>query len=349
MAAISGDKTNAAVKVASTWGTASAASTGDKYIGLISHALNESVLSAKAVGSGSYLPAGFTRGNEKPSLTLTGDAHVNSAFGKVLSQFMGTDTVGSEITASQGDYKHTITWNDTRNAKYLSVAYESSSAKVHEFPTCAVRSINIRTPSVPGYMEFVAELIANKLELSTAVNTNAVLAAATISDTEILAPAFDDDFWIDTQASTTLASGDQLNILSYDLKLSQGMESANEIKGTAGNGSPMITGPLEGELTIVLKELADHTWYDYWAAETALKCRFTVEGSQIGSGSLKSLNCYIPRMQLIKAPKYDLQSDGMNNVTYTFSISKATSNPTGMSSTMPYFELVNQLSTSYLA
>ena len=43
MAAISGDKTNAAVKVASTWGTASAASTGDKYIGLISHALNESV------------------------------------------------------------------------------------------------------------------------------------------------------------------------------------------------------------------------------------------------------------------------------------------------------------------
>lgn len=348
MASISGSLTNAAVVKAGTWGTAVAASTGDKYIGEISHSLNESVLNARSVGSGLIMPLGFTRGNEKPTVNLTGDAHIHGVFGKVLSQFMGADSVGSEITASQGDYKHTITLA-TSQSKYLTVAYESSSATVHEFPTCSARSLTIRTPQIPGYLEFAAELVANKLELSTSTNANATIAAATLVDTEILAPTSEDDFWIDTQASGSLASGDQFNILSYELNLLRPQDSANEIKGSAGNGSPIYTGDFSGTLKITVKELADHSLYTYFANETALKCRFTIEGSQIGSGSLKSLNVYIPRMQLIAAPDYSLSSPGVNPVTYTFAISAATSNPTGMSSKYPYFELINTLSTGYQA
>lgn len=347
MGALSGAKTNAAVVKAGTWGTAAAASTGDKFVGEITHALNESVLKARSTGSGKRMPLGFTRGSTKPTVNLVGDCHFHGSFGRVLSQFMGADSISSEITASQGDYRHTLTFAD--QTKFVTVAEETSSTTVREFPTCSARSFTLRTPSVPGYLEYAAELAANDMELSTSTNTNAVLAASTLVDTDILSPAFDDDFWIDTQASGSLASGDQFNILGYELVLNRPQESANEIKGAAGNGSPSITDDISGRLTITVKELANHSLYAYFAAETALKCRFTVEGAQIGSGALKSLNVYIPRMQLIAAPQHGLVVPGMNPVTYVFDISEATSAPTGMSSVLPYFELVNTLATGYQA
>lgn len=349
MGAISGAKTNAIVQISSTWGTAVAGGDGDKYVGEISHSMNISELTARAIGSGSSMISGATRGNEKPTVSLTGDAHYQGAFGAILSQFMGTDSVSSELTASQGDYRHTITFNTTLNAKYLTFAYESSSTTVHEFPSCAVSSLTIRTPQVPGYLEYQAELVANTLDLSTSTNTNAVCAAATLTDSEIIAQGFADSFWIDLQSSGALDSSDKLNILSYELKLDRPQESANEMKGSAGNGSPIATDLFSGTLTVTLKELVDHTYYTYWANETPLKARFTIEGSVIGTTTPKSLNCYIPRMQLIGEPVYGVASNGMNPVTYTFKLSKASANPTGMSSTYPYFELVNSLSTGYLA
>lgn len=349
MAIISGALTNAIVQVSTTWGTAVAGGAGDKFIGEISHSLNETELTARAIGSGASMISGATRGSEKPTLTLTGDCHVQGAFGAILAQFMGTDTASAELTGGQADYRHTMTYNTTWNSKYLTVAYESSSTTVHEFPSCAVTSMTIRTPSVPGYLEYSAELVANKIELSTAVNTNAVCAAATLTDTEILAQAFDDDFWYDTQASGSLASGDKSDITNYELTLTKPQESANEIKGTSGNGSPIATDLLSGTLTITKKGLLDHAFYSNFSAETAMKSLLTIEGSQIGSGSLKSLNVYLPRMQLISAPSYAVAAAGVNPVSYTFKLSKAASNPTGMSSTYPYFELINSLSTSYLA
>ena len=345
--AVSGSRTNMAVVKAGTWGTAVAASTTDKYIGELSWALNESVLKARSQGSGLYMPLGFTRGAEKPTVSLTGDAHVHGVFGKVLAQFMGADSVSAEITGSQGDYRHTI--NQAAQSKYLSVAFDTSDTTVLEFPTCSTRSITLSTPSVPGYLQFAAELVADKVELSTAVNTNAVLAAATLGGTEILSPAFDDDFWIDTEASGSLASGDQFDILSYSLQLNKPQESANEIKGVAGNGTPVETDEMSGTLTITVKELKNHSMFTYFSGETGLKCRFTVEGSQIGTGVNRSLNVYIPRMQLIAAPDYGITSPGKNPVTYTFAISAAASAPTGMSYVYPYFELVNTLSTGYQA
>jgi hypothetical protein len=342
----SGSAISAALKISSTWGTAVAASTGDKLLAEISHSLNESELLARAIGSGNAMITNATRGSDKPTVTITGDAQYRGAFGVVLAQFMGTAAVSAEITASQADYRHTLTFNTTLNAKYFTTAYESSAATVHEFPSCAARSVTISTPSVPGYLQWQAEAVADRLQLSTAVNTNAVLQAATLSDTEQIAVAFDDDFWINATSGATLASGDQFNVTSYELNLTRPQESANEIKGAAGNGSPIATDLFSGTLTITVKELADHTYYTYFTNETNLKCRFTVEGSQIGTGQLKSLNVYIPQMQLISAPSYSLASPGVNNVTYTFRLSKASANPSGMTSTYPYFEIVNGRSTA---
>ncbi len=347
--AVSGANTNAIAQIATTWGTAVAGGAGDKLIAEISHSINETELVSRAIGSGNAMISAATRGNEKPTVTVTGDAQFQGAFPVLLSQFMGTAAVSSEVTASQGDFRHTLTFNPTLNSRFVTIAYESSSSTVHEFPTCAVRSFTLRTPSVPGYLEYSAELVADRLQLATSVNTNAVLQAATIVQPEIAAVAFDDDFWIDTEASTALASGDQLDILSYELNLQRPQESANEIKGSTGNGSPIMTDLFQGTLSITLKSLNNHTYYTFFANETPLKCRFTVEGTQIGTGINKTVDCYIPRMQLISGPSYAVASAGVNPITYTFRISAAATNPAGMASRFPYFIIANQLNTGYLA
>lgn len=349
MASKAGSLISAGVQIATTWGTPVATGAGDKLVAEITHSTNDTELQARAVGSGNYMVTSATRGNTKPTVNIVMDAGYRNNFDTLLAQFMGTSAAPAEVTGGQADYLHTITFNTSLNAKYVTVAYESSTAKVHEFPTCGVRRVVISTPNVPGYVQGEFELVADSLALSTATNTNAVLQAATLTDTELMAVAFEDDFWIDTEGSGALASGDQLNITGYTLTLERPQDSANEIKGSSGNGSPIPTDLFSGTLAITLKELADHTWYDVWAAESAYKCRFTVEGSTIGSGTNKSLNVYIPRMQLISGPDYSVTQPGVNPVTYTFRISKASANPTGMSSTYPYFTITNGLSTSLLA
>jgi hypothetical protein len=54
-------------------------------------------------------------------------------------------------------------------------------------------------------------------------------------------------------------------------------------------------------------------------------------------------------MVLIQKPEISLANDGANPVTLTFKLIKAATNPTGMSSTYPYIEVVNTLATSLLA
>lgn len=345
--AVSGTRTNIIVCKASTWGTATAASTGDKYIGELTWKNGAEVLKKRSQGSGKFMTSGFTRGAYKPTVVLTGDVYANSAFGKILAQFMGADSVSAEQTASQADYIHTITV--AAQSKYLSVAFESSDATVIEFPTCSVRSLTISTTSIPGYLQFTAELVANKVEFSTAVNTNAVLAAATIVDTEVFAPSDEDDFWLDTQASGSLASGDQFNLISYSLEMSRPQESVNEIKGSAGNGAPVVQDDFAASLTLGVASLKNHAIIAHHVTEAGLKSLFTIEGSQIGSGLNKALNIYVPRMQLIQEPDYGITNPGINPVTYKFDISAADSNPTGMTSQYPYLTLVNGLSTGYQA
>lgn len=350
MASITGAATNAIAKIASTYGTAVTGGAGNKLAAEITPNFNEDVLSPKVVGTGTSMPKTKTRGNFKPTLSLSMDGGYRNCMDTFIAQFLGTSGAPVEQTASQGDYKHTITFNSSLNAKYLTVAYESSSATVIEYPSCAVRSITLAAQDAPGILAFGADLICNTALVSSTTNTNASMASATATDTEVVAFAFEDTFRINASSGGSLSGSDQKNILSYSLTLTRAQEIQGEIKGASGNGSPIATGiPLEGTLTVTLKELADHADFTIWSAETPQKCRFDIQGTQIGTGVNKAVTVYIPKMMLVTAPQYSVTSEGVNAVTLTYQIVQATANPTGMSSTLPYFEIINALSTSLLA
>lgn len=352
MASITGAQTKAGVKIASTWGTAVACGAGNSFAGEISPTFNVSEITSRQIGSGAYMLSTATRGSVIPTISLTADLGYRNNCDVLLAQFMGTSGAPTEVTIGQSDYKHTLTFNSTLNAKYVTLAFESSSATTMEFPTCAVTSVGIATTAVPGYLDFTAELLANTVELSSSTNTNATLANCTFTEgtPELVAVDLVDKFRTNAQSGSAVGSGDQYNITGFNLSLNRPQEVIAEIKGSAGNSAPLATDLFDGTFSIDVKELADHAYYTIWSAETARKALIQIEGTQIGTGTNKSFSIYLPRMLLVTEPTYALTDQGTNTLSMEFRLLKAATAPTGMTaSTYPYFEIVNGLSTSLLA
>lgn len=348
MPAITGAGAKMGVRVASTWGTAVACGAGHKFIAEVTPSFNVQELVGRSIGSGAIMDNDATIGNYVPTVGLVGDFGYNNNWPVVFAVFFGTAGAPTETTVGQSDYLHTLTVA-TSLSKYLTLAHEDTTTTTAEYPTALVRSIGLRSASVPGYVEATAELIANKFEKSSATNTNATLANVTLTDTERAKVKFDDDFWIDDASSVALASGDLYSITGFDFALTRPMEVIPEIKGSSGNGVPRIEGLINGTFNITVKELADHTYYAVWEAETVKKALLTVEGTQIGTGTNKHLKLYLPNMKLITEPQAPFTSPGINTLSLNFKLLAANSAPTGMSSVYPYMTITNGLSTSLLA
>lgn len=348
MTSVSGSRTNAIYKIGGTFGTAVSGGAGNKLRSEITPNFNVDVLKPRQIGTGNLIALSATRGNLKPTLQLAMDAGYRNCMDFILAQFFGTASAPAEQTASQGDYKHTLTLNPTLNAKWGTLAYDTSNATLHEYPSTACQSITISLDDAPGILNFEAELLANNIVLTGAVNTNASMASATITDTETINYAFDDTFRINNNTGGALSGSDQYNITGFSFNFQRPQSIKGEIKGSAGNGAPVEEGIILGTLTVNVKELADHAMFTDWSAETPKKCSLNIQGTQIGSGVNKAITINIPKMQLVQEPKYALTSEGVNPLTLTFEILGATANPTGMTSFYPYIEIINNYGTNLL-
>lgn len=353
MVAISGGLVNACAQVATVWGTAVASGAGDRF-GATEFTVSPSVdiLFPRLIGSAQYMVDDFTRGNVTYTASTTSDLGYRNNCDKVIAVFMGTSGMPTETTVGQADYKHTITFAASLT-KYLTLAYESTSSLVHELPTCLVTSISIASQSIPGYIDFSANYIADTLQLATAVNTNAVLAATTNTEAagiERVTAKQSDTFRINTQGGGDVAGGDQLNITGFQLDLERPFEIVNEIAGSSASTAPVSSGPMTGTFNVNLKQLDSHAAsYTVWAAETAQKFRLSFEGSQIGSGVNKRFTVKVARAKIIDAPGFAVTDVGRNPLSLTYQLAKPGSNPTGWTDSYPYFEIVNTLATSLLA
>jgi hypothetical protein len=349
MASINGIAAKAGVKIATTWGTAVACT--ESIIAEITPSGNTQELIAREIGSGNAMATSATFGSIKPTVSITSEWGATSAAEFLLAQLFGTSAAPTEATASQADYPHNIVFNTTRNAKYVTVAWQDASATTMEIPTAAVRSFTLKSTSIPGYVEYTAELVGSSLSLSSSTNTTASLnSCATVSGLERLTCTYEDYFWINSQSSGAVSSSDKLNITSWEVTYTQPQELPDEMKGSAGNGAPVIGGLFETSLKITCKDMGDHTYFTLWSAETALKAKLNFEGSQIGTGTNKGTAMYFPALRLIKEPGNALTNPGFNPLTLEFRGLKALAAPTGMSvSTYPYIIQTNNRAGSLLA
>lgn len=347
MASISGMETKIGFVISSTWGTEVACT---KLIGLesFSQSLNPAELSHMPIGVNAKMARNAQQGAIAPAINFRAKMGYGNYLEYFIAQFMGTSGAPAEQTASQGDYKHTITYNTTLNSKLLTVAQVATSTGTLAWPSAAVTEMSIEAASPPNWVFGDFALTANNRITNSAANTTgAGVGTATASTDGPAVVDLADSFLCNTQAGGALSSGDRVNITSYRLTLRRPQESVAEIKGSAGNGAPRATGPFEGELEITLKELADFTWLS--AVGTNYKSKISWDGAQIGSGVNRSFSILLPSMTLIQDPEYNVTDLATNPLTLRWKLMEASANPTGMSSTTPYFEVINTTSTSLLA
>lgn len=350
MATISGVNTRAAIGIsesADTWGTAEAV---DERIVFESLTFNENVntLMTSGIGSGGQFSDNAKRGAVSVSGSLTMKAGFDNGFTKLMAAFMGASS-GSEQTSSQGDYLHVITSNATAAAYWITLAVESSSTTVLEFPSMAITGVTLNFKPM-DYVEATFDFIADRLVTTSPTNNNAAIGATTVTDSEYACYMDSDEFLINAQASGALTtSTHRLNTTGVVFTLQKNLEFIIEAKGSSGNGTPVFSDKATGRVSVALKANADNTYWTAAQAATEYKCSTKAEGTQIGSGDNKKIEALIPRMILIETPDMSLSSPGTNPVTLNFEILEAASNPTGMSDTTPYIEVTNEQSSDYTA
>jgi hypothetical protein len=329
-----------------------ASGAGDRFAGEITVNFNENILESRTIGSGLVMRQNFTRGSFIPTVSLTADLGYRNNCDTLIAAFMGTSAAPTQVTVGQGDYKHTITLNSTLNAKYVSFGYTDTDSTSLEIPTASVRSIGISTQSVPGYLDFTAELLGNNVVTPGVTNTYAAIVATTNSESsgvELVACAFEDAFRTNAQSGGSIATGNLYSITGFDFQMTRPQDIIPEIKGSTGLSAPVGSGVANGTFSITVKELADQAYYTVWSAETAQKASIDIQGTQIGTGTNKTFKLLLPRLLLVSAPQYAVTTDGTNTLSLNYNIAAATTNPTGMTSLYPYFEITNTLATSLLA
>lgn len=353
MAAISGKATNIGFdlsELADTYGTAEAVS-AKMVVESIDYDENPQELIDEGIGSGGFFATNALAANEKPSISWSARGGYNNGLPHVLAQFFGSTAAPVEQTGGQGDYLHRITFNTTLNRVWLTMAYESSSTTVIEFPSVTVQNLTLTAANPTSWLEYAAEGLASQVVKSAPTNNNATLQGLSVTDTELtkIQQTTNHAFWINAQAGGAASSGDKLNVTSWVLNLTRPQEIINEIKGSSGNSAPVEAGTLTGTLTIQLKNHVDNTWEIAQDAGTEYKSVLHIDGSQIGTGVNKKYSFYIPRMVPIVNPQYSLSSPGTNPTVITFRILDASANPTGMNSKYPYVDVINARSTAYIS
>lgn len=347
-----GANTLAALRVnsaATAWGTAGSVTTGDRCQAQFTQNTSGTRLDSSPIGTGNQMFTDSQLGNIAYGFSLTGEATYQSGLDRIMAQFFGTSGAPTEVTVGQGDFRHRMTMNSTWNTNLCTYAIESSAANVLEYPSCVFTNLSLAVTQPRSFVQFTASAVANNIILTGWTNNNAAIAASTIADNEKMVVGQEDNFWINAQGGGALSGSNLLAITDYTININKPSISPSEIKGSAGNSRPVGEDLITATLTITLRGNADNTYFTAWNAGTEYKSLFRVEGSQIGTGSNKSLTVYVPRMKLLEIPDYNVTENGTNPLTLTFEILAASANPTGMNSTLPYVELVNARSTAYLS
>lgn len=306
---------------------------------------NTSQLRRNPIGSGLLMQKSADIGSTAPSIAIEKEGLYDDAGNAILAAFFG----GASVTSlGSGAYRHDLIFNPTR--RYGTLAHNEGSTQVKEYVNTTPQSINI-SASPNDYMKMSFDLLATLMRMTGTVNTNSTLQGVTVPNERVVIVRPDNRFRINAQAGSALANGDKVDCTSIEIALGFPLELVGEIRGQAGNGAPRASGnpPFTATITVNLKSLEDQTWFSALEAGTEYKADFIVTGETIGGGYSYQFGLSFPRLKVISDPTYNLANTGENPQTVVFEAMVAPSVPSGMISTYPYGQIINNRSTTYFS
>ncbi len=342
---ISGARTVLGCKIAPTFGTAIACTTGDKMEVLaLTHGENAEELQTSPIGSGDLGPSDARRGATSPTISLEKNLHFAGPEMAIHRQFFGTENVSSAGAGSA--FTHSFIFNEYQNASWLTTAFELASATgaVAEYQSGTVTKLGLNAENPPNYTKMSADILSNALITTGQVNAITSLDAITMETTQRVIFQPSDEFLLNAQATGALTSPtDRINVTSVQFEITKDQSHVREAKGSTGNGQPVLSGtpPLNWMLTVNIARNADMTWFTAMQAGTEYKGQLTITGPQISGAVFYKYVLMLPRLKLVADVKYDLSSAAINPITLVFKGLVASAAPTGMLDVYPSVIVTN--------
>jgi hypothetical protein len=351
MASRSGADTPIVAGLCSTFGTpVSAVAGGLLFANSFNQNRNVTALRSNPIGSGNHMDGLDTQiGQDSPTINIDKDLHFNDAGNIFLAQFFGT--AATPMTMAAGAYSQSLIYNETINAKYVTVATSPTTTETMEWPSVAVRSVNV-TGSQYGPVIAAFEGISNERRITGTLNGVGGTGAATIANAKRVILKQADYFLINAQAGAAFSTAtDAVAIKSFSIAYQRPQEHVFEVRGAAGNAATVPTGdpPFKVTLTVTLRDLAAFTYFTALAAGTAYKAELRITGDLITGSTYYGCSFFFPYLKILEDPQHNLTSAGTNEHVIVMEALMASAAPTGMISTYPYVILLNDRATSYLA
>lgn len=349
MAILPGNEQKLVIKKATTWGTAVAATSGDlAAINSFENSVSVDELESNQLGLGQSMRTDISHGNITVEGSLEMAVGWQNKADVILASFFGDPQAPVEQTVGQGDYLHVLLADTSLHQNgYITFAQKATTTDVIEFPTAAIQSITLSHDEPTSDLILSADFLASERELSTSVNTLAVVDASTLATQTKLKVRKSSRWMLNLRSGGALtAPTDVITPISASIQLSRAMEILNEVANTTASPVPTSDGFLEGTLELTFAGLEDLTYYTGFDNETFYKASLFIEGDQIGTGVKRSFEIRFPSLKLMP-PENSLSDPGNNELTLSFNIFAAESNPTGMTSVRPHIRLINTRSTSY--
>lgn len=252
-------------------------------------------------------------------------------------------------------YTHTFTVGNSIDDLFFTFArqIQASTDQVHEFPSNAITTATLRG-NASERMEFEWDTVGYGEETTdhgTPVNSVADFGSMTRLGTEdIILDNASTTFEMNDESGADVAGTGDIPIEGFEFSLNNNLD-AIPTTGTAPNfAQSFATGGSEFTLTLTFpffSSAADLALYTDFLDHVSKKCLFTFGGGlAIPAGTDNhSFKLFIPSMVL---GEHNVNPENMGRVqpSATFVVNKATANPTGMSSTLPYIEVVYSNATA---
>ena len=284
MSAITGREVIVALKRANTWRTAVACGAGD---GLLITSESLGPVTKEGSPDNSVGQAFITQRPDVFQSAISGPLNMNGRFvgaDLIFALAMGNvSTTQPDATNAPNTYMHTISMAPNLEGTMATIALLKKSDKVWEIPTAKIHGFEL-AGEVGGFVTLSANVLGNKYELSSAVNTPTTMADVTVLDKENII-LFNEEavFRMRAQSAVALADTDKIYPRSFRLTFSRKMDTNTREAGHIDISEPGESDFPNATMELTFDKYNIDSFLDAIVSEAHQKLDISLRGALIES------------------------------------------------------------------
>lgn len=348
----------AGVGYTNTLGTADDLTAGNaELMHFNSITLNDS-FGTKTVTNTNNTIADLLQLEQNVSVTINYELKYHDASNIFLAAWLGDAGVPSEVTASQGDYLHTMDYQDTIGDNYVTLAWKVETDQVIEIPSMKVASVVISASS-NGVPQVTVTGVADRWLYSgvdSVTNSATDLDGMSAATTLEFAVCNGSTLYarVNAESDGALSSSDDQALTGFTLSWTRNISPGFTFRGAntkyAGALSELSAASMTLELQYLVIDDGSHDPISDLLNQTAKKIEIEFEGAQLGTGTNAGFKFQIPSAKVISKTGYTPTRDNRLTAGAVLQCLEASSAPTGMTGvTNLRLLLTNERSGDYLA